>query len=72
MSADDLMTLEEYKEAARVLAKLLNRIANSDMDIVFRDPDDLDALDLAEKVLSQMPRGIADKARADSKRRNEG
>lgn len=70
---DALMTPKETLEAARVLAEAVTECAES---LIQRDerlaPFTLTELDCARKVLSQTPRGIADQARADSKRRNAG
>lgn len=62
---DALMTPKEYVEAARVLAKEVLRSRQF-------PPPSVATINLARKVLSQTPRGIAKQARADSKRRNAG
>ncbi|MEE9386378.1 MAG: hypothetical protein V3V08_23435 [Nannocystaceae bacterium] len=60
---DAPMTPEEYKAAARALARVVR-----DAD-AFGTPITVRALILARKVLSQTPRGIVDQGIAESKQR---
>lgn len=61
---DALMRSEDYVKAARVLAAAMVAISHGD-----KWCNHPVALELARKILSQTPRGIADQERKDSRRR---